>query len=83
MDPSDRKPQSCSTRCSEGVAPILEPVTASEHGTAGDPFPDLSMYPLQGRHRRTVDRYTDSRMPVLARAHHLDTPELDVGIQQE
>ena len=78
----DRKSRNQRTRCSEVHPLFTEHTTAGQQIASRDPLPCRRMLPRPrgARLQRKSDRSTDSRVPILARVHHLCPRELDTGI---
>jgi len=77
----DRKPRNRNTRYPEVPALFAEHVATSQQVTAGDPLSHCRLFPGRVCRRCKVNHSADSRLPILARVHHLGSRKLDVGIQ--
>jgi len=81
-DPLDRESRNPSPRY-PGVHTLpAERVTAGQQVASGDHFLHRSIHLSGGSRRRKTDCSTYSRMPVLARLHHLVARKLDADIQR-
>ena len=77
----DRKSRNQSTRCSKVHPLFTEHVAASQQVVTGDPFSYRSI--LSRSFQRGHERYpsTNSRVPILARIHHIHPGKLDDNLR--
>jgi len=74
----DRQSRNRSTRCSEVHLLLAKLVTAGEQVAARNHLSNCPVFPGLVSQGRAGDPSTDSRVPILARIHHLGSGKLDV-----
>ena len=72
VNPLDRRPRSWSTIYPEARSILSEPAPTRKQVATRDLFSDHPACPPRARHRHMVHNPTHSRVPALARGHHLD-----------